>query len=67
MDRNTGKFTQYIPVAGDKTSISSFLVWAIFEDSQGNLWIGTHDGLNLSTTKPIHFVVICLTRKTAQV
>ena len=37
--------------AGNSQSISSDIVQDIYEDSKGNLWIGTEDGLNLYNSK----------------
>ncbi len=38
------------------TSISSDIVQDIYEDSKGNLWIGTEDGLNLYNSKQNNFL-----------
>lgn len=39
-------FTNYIPVAGDTTTLSHRWVFAILRDSDGILWIGTAYGLD---------------------
>ncbi len=45
-DRHTGEFTHYWPDDNDKHSIASGLVWTVFEDSQGEFWVGTVGGLS---------------------
>ncbi len=37
-------FTIYQNIPGDTTSLSDNSVWALFEDSKGNLWVGTDGG-----------------------
>ncbi|MDX1701555.1 MAG: two-component regulator propeller domain-containing protein, partial [Melioribacteraceae bacterium] len=39
----------------DKNSLSSNIVQDIYEDADGNLWIGTEDGLNLYDISEGHF------------
>lgn len=46
-EADTKKVTHYINVAGDETSISSNNVDSLFEDNSGQIWVGTHEGLNL--------------------
>ena len=41
------KFTQYRNVSGDSTSLAHNFVIAMFEDSHGHLFVGTHKGLQL--------------------
>ncbi|HEV8539083.1 MAG TPA: triple tyrosine motif-containing protein [Bacteroidota bacterium] len=38
---------EFIPRSGDSNSISSDIVCSILESSDGRLWIGTYNGLNL--------------------
>jgi len=38
------EFTIYQNIPGDKTSLADNSVWALFEDSQDNLWVGTDGG-----------------------
>lgn len=42
-----GKSSHFFHVENDSLSISSDFVESLLEDSQGRLWIGTRDGLNL--------------------
>jgi ligand-binding sensor domain-containing protein/HPt (histidine-containing phosphotransfer) domain-containing protein len=46
-NRETKLFTHYAHLDNDPTSISSDIVWSTLEDSRGNFWAGTVDGLNL--------------------
>ncbi|MDQ2075139.1 two-component regulator propeller domain-containing protein [Marinimicrobium sp. ABcell2] len=46
-DPETELTTQYLPDQDDATSITSNIVLALHEDSLGNFWVGTSDGLNL--------------------
>ncbi len=41
---NLYKINRYMPVAGNKQSLSGEYISAIFEDSNSDLWIGTLDG-----------------------
>lgn len=53
MDRQSGKFTQYVP---SNSGINSNDVRTIVEDKIGNLWIGTYGGgLNYLNTKTMKF------------
>ena len=40
------KFTRYKKLPGVSTSLSSNLVYKIFQDRSGDLWVGTQEGLN---------------------
>jgi len=43
----TKQFVNYIPIAGDSTSLSGRYVYEIMEDSKNNLWAGTlYNGFN---------------------
>lgn len=46
-NRETKIFTHYNYILGDPESLSENLAWNTFEDSKGNLWVGTVAGLNL--------------------
>lgn len=54
-DYRIKKIDIYKNNAGNYQSISSDIVQDIFEDSKGNLWIGTEDGLNLYNPKQNSF------------
>ncbi|HZI54545.1 MAG TPA: two-component regulator propeller domain-containing protein, partial [Chitinophagaceae bacterium] len=41
LDEKTGKFTHYRNEPGNPKSLSSNVVWRIYEDHQGTLWIAT--------------------------
>jgi signal transduction histidine kinase/ligand-binding sensor domain-containing protein len=45
-DRSTGTFVHYRHDPGDAASLGSGYVWAIGEDQQGGLWVGTDGGLS---------------------
>ncbi|MEM9931370.1 MAG: two-component regulator propeller domain-containing protein, partial [Bacteroidota bacterium] len=48
----TGDFAHYFHQAGDSTSLTSNKVTAMYEDSQGNFWVGAvGDGLHLMDRK----------------
>ncbi|MEO7989174.1 MAG: two-component regulator propeller domain-containing protein [Chryseolinea sp.] len=47
LQRETGRFVQYINQKNEPTSLSNNSVIDIREDSKGRIWIGTHGGLNL--------------------
>ncbi len=44
-DTETGEFIWYQPVVGDPNSLPSYVVWCLYEDHLGQLWIGTGEGL----------------------
>ncbi|MES2674612.1 MAG: two-component regulator propeller domain-containing protein [Pseudomonadota bacterium] len=46
-NRNTKIFTHYEHMDNDPQSLSSNLVWTSYEDTLGNLWVGTAGGLSL--------------------
>jgi signal transduction histidine kinase/ligand-binding sensor domain-containing protein len=46
LDPARKQFTMYKHVVGDQTSLSSSLVTGISQDRAGNVWVGTHAGLN---------------------
>ena len=45
-NKKTDTWTQYIHNKNDHLSLSDDHIWGIHEDQQGNLWIGTFNGLN---------------------
>lgn len=47
LDRETGKFSNFVFEEGKPGSLSSPSVLSIFEDSKNRLWLGTNGGLNL--------------------
>ncbi|MBL8194643.1 MAG: hypothetical protein JNM06_12685, partial [Blastocatellia bacterium] len=42
LDRKTGSIKVYRKKLGDLSSLALDSVWAIYEDRQGELWIGTY-------------------------
>jgi ligand-binding sensor domain-containing protein/signal transduction histidine kinase len=46
-DPKTGEYTHFRHDPKDPKSLSDDLVTALLEDSDGNLWVGTHRGVNL--------------------
>jgi signal transduction histidine kinase/streptogramin lyase len=47
LNKQEDGFTQYLPVSGDSSSISSNEISFLAEDGEKRLWIGTDGGLNL--------------------
>lgn len=45
-DGKTGRFSSYMSVDRDSTSLSHNWVYALHEDADGRIWVGTYDGLN---------------------
>jgi signal transduction histidine kinase/ligand-binding sensor domain-containing protein len=45
-DQPSGTFVHYRHDPGNPASLSSGDVWTIFQDRQGELWVGTNGGLN---------------------
>ncbi len=41
MDKITGKFTRYLHKEDDPHSLTDNRIGAIFEDSNGNFWVGS--------------------------
>jgi ligand-binding sensor domain-containing protein len=41
LDQKTGRFTQYVHNPNDSTSLSCDMVYSLYEDREGILWIGT--------------------------
>ncbi|TND00864.1 MAG: histidine kinase [Bacteroidetes bacterium] len=46
-DRKANKFTAYRHDKNNKGSLSNDMVNCVFEDSKGNVWMGTTNGLNM--------------------
>jgi ligand-binding sensor domain-containing protein/signal transduction histidine kinase len=55
-DRHTKTFTSYGSVPNDSTTLNGTVVFAIVEDKQGTIWVGTDNGLNRFDRKSHHFV-----------
>ncbi|MBT8219320.1 MAG: hypothetical protein KJP00_05835, partial [Bacteroidia bacterium] len=45
-DLEEGIFTNYSPIEGDSSSLSNLRVLCAIDDTNGNLWVGTEEGLN---------------------
>lgn len=45
-DGKTGRFSSYLSVDRDSTSLSHNWVYALHQDARGRIWIGTYAGLN---------------------
>ena len=50
-DRETGKINYFSPNASGRQQILGENVHAIFKDSDGNIWIGTENGINIYNPK----------------
>ena len=46
-NRNSGDMQQFSSISNDATTLSTNYILRIYEDSYGNIWIGTLEGLNL--------------------
>ncbi len=46
-DLTQKKFEHFVHDVNDSTSLSSKQLYDVFEDSKGNIWVGTDDGLNV--------------------
>lgn len=47
LDRRTGKVKNYSHINGDESSLSDNSVFSIYKDYNGNIYVGTINGLNL--------------------
>ena len=52
-DKNQGYLRNYIPNDNIGDSINHKEIWTIFEDSFGDIWIGTGDGVNRKKRDPV--------------
>ncbi|SKC85479.1 hybrid sensor histidine kinase/response regulator transcription factor [Ohtaekwangia koreensis] len=56
-DKDTGKFSKYIPDLTNPHTISSSIIFCIYQDRAGQLWIGTEGGgLNLYNREKNNFI-----------
>lgn len=55
-DKKTGTLVAYNRQVNNKSSIGDDRIWDIFKDSNGQLWFGTSNGLNLFNKKTGEFV-----------
>jgi ligand-binding sensor domain-containing protein/signal transduction histidine kinase len=46
-DRNPWKIESFVHDVNDSTSLSSKQLYDVFEDSKGNIWVGTDEGINV--------------------
>lgn len=46
-NRTSKTFTHYTHIDSDPESLTGDTAWTTFEDSKGNIWVGTSSGLNL--------------------
>jgi len=58
LDRRSGRFTHFLNVPKDSTSISDNGCTSLLQDSRGLIWIGTRNGLNLFEPRTRSFRVI---------
>jgi signal transduction histidine kinase/ligand-binding sensor domain-containing protein/DNA-binding response OmpR family regulator len=57
LNKQSNRFTHYLNIAKDTTSLSDNGVMCLLNDSRGNMWIGTKEGLNLFDKKSNRFQV----------
>ena len=57
LQKNTGRFVQYLNSLDKPTSISSNSLQCVFEDSRGWIWIGTNGGLNRYNPTSDDFII----------
>ncbi len=62
-ESNTSRLFQNIP--GKKATISNNMIYKIFEDRSGNIWVGTSNGLNLYDPVSGSFIQKAITVKNA--
>ncbi len=55
-DIQTGHFTQYKPIVGDSSSINHLYVHCLYQRQNGQIWIGTEDGLHRYDRKNDAFI-----------
>lgn len=56
LNGKSGELKNIVPLNGSPEGLNHLEIWDIFEDSEGNLWIGTGEGLNRidGKSKKIH-------------
>lgn len=55
LEKQSGRFTQYLNQGNDPYSLSNNSVLSIVQDSRGFIWIATHGGLNLFDSRTRKF------------
>ena len=58
LQKNSGRFVQYLNTRESPGSISNNNIRCIFQDSRGWIWVGTNGGLNLYNTDTNDFTVL---------
>ncbi|MDH6304196.1 ligand-binding sensor domain-containing protein/signal transduction histidine kinase/DNA-binding response OmpR family regulator [Parabacteroides sp. PF5-5] len=56
LDLKTNRFSQYYPKAGDPSSLYGNSIYAIYKDTDNNLWIGTMEGICLYDRENDNFI-----------
>ncbi|WP_333819545.1 two-component regulator propeller domain-containing protein [Ohtaekwangia sp.] len=56
LDKKSKKFTNYFQDLKDNTSLNGTQAFVVYEDKQGNIWIGTDKGLNRFDKKSKRFI-----------
>ena len=62
-DKKSDSLTAFLPNANDTTSVSSNFIFSVIADKEGQIWIGTRNGLVLFDEKHNTFTRYCRNKK----